>query len=408
MTADGGGAKDLPIAIERARKDNLARSRQLFTVLLQYLIDPSDLNYHSANHLVALIAENSRRPGAADSTDEFLLHTRVVLQAIRDRHEFELGILNTSVPDSLREVRAAYLKSYEAQDHFTSNLRLVSIVLTVIFSLLLVWIFVRLETAKESLAALNHTLEDRVAARTDELNCAMEELEEKQEQLLHASKMSALGEMAGGIAHEINSPLAAISLQTELIANSPHAHESLLPALKAIEGTVGRISKIVSGLRRLAHGGKKNEKVRTNVEAIIADTLSFCSEKLRNSFVELRWNKEFGYEELFCQPEQVSQVLLNLINNAVDAVAGSQEKWIAVGAEVDGEWVRIFVEDSGPPIPEAVKAQIMKPFFTTKAVGKGTGLGLSISRNIVGAHGGKIWLDTDCPHTRFVVELPRG
>jgi signal transduction histidine kinase len=101
-------------------------------------------------------------------------------------------------------------------------------------------------------------------------------------------------------------------------------------------------------------------------------------------------------------------VILNLLNNAVDAVGPLADKWVEVQVKGIGEEVEISVMDSGSGIPEKLRDKIGQPFFTTKTIGQGTGLGLSISKGIVEAHGGRLSLDLECEHTRFLVRLPKG
>lgn len=102
------------------------------------------------------------------------------------------------------------------------------------------------------------------------------------------------------------------------------------------------------------------------------------------------------------------QVLVNLINNAYDAVCELPERWVKVCISRDIELVSIAITDSGQGIPLDVVQRIFEPFFTTKEVGKGTGLGLSVSHGIIKRHGGEFWYDMDSPNTRFVIHLPQG
>jgi C4-dicarboxylate-specific signal transduction histidine kinase len=108
-----------------------------------------------------------------------------------------------------------------------------------------------------------------------------------------------------------------------------------------------------------------------------------------------------------CRPSQISQVILNLLNNAYDAVVGRNEAWIKIDVRSSDDAFEIAVTDSGEGIAPSVADRIMTPFFTTKPMGKGTGLGLSISSNIMIDHGGTLKLDRSCPRTRFVVTLPK-
>lgn len=106
------------------------------------------------------------------------------------------------------------------------------------------------------------------------------------------------------------------------------------------------------------------------------------------------------------RPTQISQVLLNLLSNAIDAVEKSNEKWIELRGFTRDHSVFITVTDSGKGIPPVVASRLMEPFFTTKEVGKGTGLGLSISKRIIEEYRGQLYYDTSSPQTRFVIELP--
>ncbi|HEX4924120.1 MAG TPA: ATP-binding protein, partial [Bdellovibrionales bacterium] len=108
-----------------------------------------------------------------------------------------------------------------------------------------------------------------------------------------------------------------------------------------------------------------------------------------------------------CRPTQISQVLLNLLNNAHDAVAEQTEKWVKLDVRDLGDSVELSVTDSGAGIPPEIQEKIMQPFFTTKQIGEGTGLGLSISKGLVDSHHGQLRLDAKSKNTRFVVLLPK-
>jgi C4-dicarboxylate-specific signal transduction histidine kinase len=108
-----------------------------------------------------------------------------------------------------------------------------------------------------------------------------------------------------------------------------------------------------------------------------------------------------------CRKTEVSQVILNLLSNAIDAVTEVQDPWIRLHVKDQAEAIEILVEDNGPGIPAEIVDKIMLPFFTTKEVGKGTGLGLTISRTIAESHHGSLHLATEMPHTTFVLTLPK-
>lgn len=239
---------------------------------------------------------------------------------------------------------------------------------------------------------------------------AAREIEEGRSQLMLTSKMSALGEMAGGVAHEINTPLAIIQMRTdqllECVEDQSLDPEFLKSALGAIDSTVKRIAKIVSGLRSFARDGRKDPVVATSFAKIIDDTFSLCKEKFSSHGVHLEYVAAQDFE-VDCRPSEIAQVLLNLLNNSYDAIQEKPEKWVRVEMREDAEMICVRVMDSGDGIPEDIQKKIMQPFFTTKEVGKGTGLGLSISRGIIESHGGKLILDSSSKNTCFLVLLPK-
>ncbi len=249
-------------------------------------------------------------------------------------------------------------------------------------------------------------LEEEVIKRTEIIN-------EQQLSLLNASKMSALGEMAGGIAHEINTPLAIIGMKIEQLSESLEENDFTVEELKnsfeVIKKTTNRIAKIVSGLRFFARDGSALPVVKVNLDSIVEETLSFCSEKMRLGNIKLTVHRTYINEKIFlhCRAVEISQVLLNLLNNASDAIREFPEKWIQLNIIENDNTVEINITDCGAGIPKGIVNKIMQPFFTTKEVGKGTGLGLSISRGIIDSHSGKFFLDENCANTKFVVILPK-
>ncbi len=229
--------------------------------------------------------------------------------------------------------------------------------------------------------------------------------------LVTTSKLAALGEMAGGIAHEINTPLTVIqgrAHQIRLLVEEGAPDPGLLVDFAGkIEATARRIGRIVHGLRAFARQADHDPIEAASAATIVADTLDLCRERFRSHGVALRQAVADESLRLLCRPTQLSQVLLNLLSNAFDAVEGAAEKWVALEVRADGDRVELAVEDSGPGVPAALREQLFQPFFTTKPVGRGTGLGLSIALGIVQDQGGTLVLDERSAHTRFVVSLRR-
>ena len=233
---------------------------------------------------------------------------------------------------------------------------------------------------------------------------------EAQEKMIHSSKMSSLGEMAGGIAHEVNNPLAIIQAKTGFIKKKIEYGQLSVDSLKTdlitIENTVERIAKIIRGLRAFSRHSASDAMELTRLSQLIEDTLALCRERFKNHSVQLNVNCT---DDLFisCRASQISQVILNLLGNAFDAVEKLDEKWVHIDVVAQESILCISVTDSGLGIPKKIAEKLMQPFFTTKEIGKGTGLGLSISRGITEEHGGHLLYDSSSRHTKFIIELPR-
>ncbi len=262
-----------------------------------------------------------------------------------------------------------------------------------------------LENSYAKLNQLNTQLENKVEEKTHQLMMQRQHLE-------YSSKMSALGEMAGGIAHEINTPLAAISGSVQLLlkqmeSDLPIEKSQLLKTLQRNQSTVEKIAQIVKGLRTFSRDGGGDPFDEISVKLLVTDTISLCQEKIKNNQIQLSFSVVPENLKMTCRFVQASQVLLNLVNNSFDAISALPEKWIGIDASETEKVTLISVTDSGLGISDVLKEKIFQPFFSTKELGKGTGLGLSISESIMHQHGGRLFLNDQSEHTCFVMEFPK-
>lgn len=261
---------------------------------------------------------------------------------------------------------------------------------------------------------LNHieNLELLVYKRTQELNSSQQIVVEQQINLAHASKLSALGEMAGGIAHEINNPLTIISTTCSFLKMSiekgKYNPEITIKSLNEVEITVMRISKIIQGLKTISRNSIGEDFASVKIKDLMNDVVALCSGRFKNHGVNLDIDlNDPVYDYVIgCSQIQISQIFINLLGNALDAIESLPEKWVKVECRKLGENIEFKIIDSGNGIPKEIQENIFKPFFTTKAIGKGTGLGLSISNSIIKNHNGTFAIDSDNENTCFVISLP--
>lgn len=316
-----------------------------------------------------------------------------------------------------------------------------------------------LNDAENLTAELKRTLkikEDltQVALRQrSKLEKALKHLQRTQTQLIHAEKMSSLGLLVAGVAHEINNPITFISSNLNHVAEYMHdlieliqlyqkCYEEPSPLIKyymekidldfllsdipkmihSLKNGAGRISQIVLSLRNFSRLDE-SERKSVDIHEGIDSTLLILGSKLKD-------NSKYGITEIIknygdiplleCYPGQLNQVFMNIISNAIDAVYANKSECIAADSQecyrqiiistetVDDKYVLVKIADNGPGIPESVKNRVFDPFFTTKPVGQGTGLGLSISHQIiVEKHHGNISCESETGEgTEFLIEIP--
>lgn len=251
-----------------------------------------------------------------------------------------------------------------------------------------------------------------LAIRQDITNLKMAEklIADQQAQLVASSKLSAIGEMAATITHEINNPLGVIlgrcEMMKSMLSKGNLEVEKLNRLVDAIDVTAKRIEKIVKSMKTLSHEGQEEPFEKTLIHTIIDSLYDLFSEKYRTHGIQLTINPYDRNLIVECRSHEILQVLVNLLNNSFDAISSKENKWVRIDVEKIENKIQISVMDCGNGIADQVLEKLFMPFFSTKKVQFGTGLGLSISRSLIQRHFGSLEYDRQSPFTRFVITLP--
>ncbi|ABS27763.1 ATP-binding protein [Anaeromyxobacter sp. Fw109-5] len=223
------------------------------------------------------------------------------------------------------------------------------------------------------------------------------------QRLFQAEKMSAIGQLAGGVAHEINNPLGGILAFAQLMSREERTPADL-ESLKLIQDAAMRAKRIVESLLRFSRRPRNEEKGPVDVAQVAEDALFLLRPQMKDGRIEVV--RDYRAATALGNANQLQQIFVNLVVNAIQAMAGAGRLTVAVGPAAAGR-VRASVADTGPGVRPEIAKRIFEPFFTTKPEGKGTGLGLSICYQIAEDHGGSIRVEPGPEGGAcFVVDLP--
>lgn len=225
--------------------------------------------------------------------------------------------------------------------------------------------------------------------------------------LMQAEKISALGLLAGNIAHELNNPLTGLRSLAQVLISEVDANSQLHSDLVEIEKAAARSQKIIKNLLEFTQGGA-NKLIETHLDELVENTIPLLKTSLRRHRLKLELNTRSVFVRV--EPHLLQQVVFNLINNASQAMSSlSSAGEILVESWIDDGLVKLRVADSGPGISKNIRERIFEPFFTTKQEGHGTGLGLSTSKSIIESFGGRLTISEHSPLSGacFEIWIPR-
>lgn len=224
----------------------------------------------------------------------------------------------------------------------------------------------------------------------------------------HNARLSSLGEMTSGIAHEINNPLTIVigNIQS-LIKRHPELSEEIKENLSKTLSAAERINKIIKSMKLFSNRNDDQQMKYYSITNIIESSYNLYSERAKHLGIEIEVHINHDCE-VKCNQVQISQILINLINNAMDAVESLEhkERYVKIHVDKINNTLVISTENGGPKIPSTMIEKIFQPFYTSKPIGKGTGLGLSISKKLAQLHQGNLILNTEAYNTVFQLILP--
>ncbi|HUK82861.1 MAG TPA: ATP-binding protein, partial [Verrucomicrobiae bacterium] len=228
-----------------------------------------------------------------------------------------------------------------------------------------------------------------------------------EQQLRQSEKLTALGQLIAGVAHELNNPLAVIMGYAQILAKRSNGDETLQTDVLKIQRESERAAKIVRNLLTFARP-REPQMAPVDLNRLIRNVVETHESEMLQNRIECRQRLAPDLPKTMADPHQIEQVITNLVVNAIQVLTAHEaSRVLEITTELSGRSVRICVSDSGPGISPEIVTKIFDPFFTTKAPGKGTGLGLSISHSIVEEHRGKIWVQSEHGKgAKFFVELP--
>jgi signal transduction histidine kinase len=249
---------------------------------------------------------------------------------------------------------------------------------------------------------------DELQQTYQRLTESYQELERSQEQLVQSERLASIGQLAAGVAHQVNNPLGGILLHAHLLLEDLRRDDPQLPRVETIVREADRCKEIVGGLLNFSRQSRPNY-VDYSVNRIVEDVLGYVAKEGKLSGIEVKADLDPSLPLAYVDPHQLMQALENIVNNAIEAMPEGGELSLNTRSVPEGGMVEVSIADTGFGIPEENLPKLFTPFFSTKEMGKGTGLGLAIAYGIVKTHRGTIEVKSQVGKgTVFTLRIPLG
>ena len=257
----------------------------------------------------------------------------------------------------------------------------------------------------------NGQLKARIVELEADLEVLRSKLAKQEANFQQMGRLTTLGIAAAGLPHEIRNPLSIMmgtAKQLHVVVKDLGITNELVEKFFDRIHRMGmRINRLLYCLTSLSRNCMDDDFVMTDVCEVIDMAVDLCADRCRLREIELRRDYKGSLLKIECKGAEISQIIVNLVMNAADAIDKDPTKWIRVSVQDTGTEVEISVTDSGPGIPENLREKLFIPFFTTKGVGSGTGLGLPLAKLYATGHRGDLVIDSSSPNTHFVLKLPK-
>lgn len=399
----------LPTAIEQLKSNTGDRALQqnLEALLRDILIYNVDSSAALKKRIQSRITAIKKHPFMkTEASTGMLLHPEIIMDK-KDLVDVQLTqLVAMPINDHSEELFDVYNLGYTRQLDRSNTYRYLLYLSCLALFMYALYMFLRLRHSALQLHNANVMLEQRVSERTSELEETVTSLKQTQSKLLQSEKMSAVGQLAAGVAHEINNPLGVILGFAQASVRRLQPGDPLEQALKSIEREALRCKNLVQDLLTFSRTNK-TDRLPMDINLAIDGALTLVRTQAKTRGMSIDVDLKPGLPRVLADKNKLQQVVINLASNAMDAMEKGGQ--ITIKTElIEGRqsWVVLKIADNGHGIPMEVLPRIFEPFFTTKPVGKGTGLGLSLAYETVKAHSGLLDVTSRPGLTEFTIKLP--